>query len=449
MNGPLTLETHRLQMGHRDAGELLRRGAGRFFRRVSDWLGREAPRLLGVPITLERSLTGGLAGSAVFLTIAVGLAIRLTDSRVAVVLALFGGLSGVVLILAWYVHALFEVGQQKQLAQRLQREASDLHALHRLTAGIQASRSVDGLAKEVLDFARDVFPDAAGTVAMRSAGQDLEVLATWGTGFGAVDRTGSCYAIRDGQTFSSASASDGFRCQHVERTYVGPYMCFPVRKEAGTAGVLHLRYPADDPLDAHHRRSLGEAAASRIGIGLETIELHDLLRTQSQVDPLTGLNNRRALFDHSKSVHAQAIGEGGVYSVIVADVDRFKALNDSLGHSAGDTILVTFARHVQRHIRSQDFACRYGGEEFVVVMPDASREVAAQRAEAMRVALGSLRTSVPRSVWRLSASFGVATFPVDGNSFAEVLRRADEAMYEAKTAGRNRVTSWSQRSRRA
>jgi len=130
--------------------------------------------------------------------------------------------------------------------------------------------------------------------------------------------------------------------------------------------------------------------------------------------------------------------------VIIADVDRFKALNDALGHAAGDAILVTFARHIQRHIRSQDFACRYGGEEFVVVMPDASRDVASHRAESMRAALSSLRTSVPRTVWRLSASFGVATFPFDGNSFAEVLRRADEAMYAAKVAGRDRVTSWSE-----
>jgi diguanylate cyclase (GGDEF)-like protein len=227
-------------------------------------------------------------------------------------------------------------------------------------------------------------------------------------------------------------------------------MCVPIQGQAGATGVVHLRYPTvADALDADRRRSLGEAAASRIGIGFETLELHDLLRTQSQLDPLTGLNNRRALFDHARRIHAQAFGAGGAYSVIVADIDRFKALNDTLGHPAGDAILVTFARHLQRHIRSQDFACRYGGEEFVVVMPDASREIASQRAESLRAALGSLRTSVPDSVWRLSASFGVATFPFDGNNFSEVLRRADEALYAAKLAGRNRVASWSQRVRGA
>ena len=186
---------------------------------------------------------------------------------------------------------------------------------------------------------------------------------------------------------SSDEASQGFRCQHVERTFAGPYMCFPIKSQAGTVGVFHIRHSA--VTDTDRRRRLGEAAASRIGIGLETLELHELLRTQSLLDPLTGLHNRRALFDHaSRGVHSQAIGSGGAYSVIVADVDRFKALNDTLGHSAGDAILVTFARHIQRHIRSQDFACRYGGEEFVVVMPDASREVASQRAESVRTALG-------------------------------------------------------------
>jgi diguanylate cyclase (GGDEF)-like protein len=256
--------------------------------------------------------------------------------------------------------------------------------------------------------------------------------------------------MRDGQTFSSDTVSHGYRCQHVEQSYVGPYMCVPIKGQAGTTGVVHLRYKdVADVAEADRRRSLGEDAASRIGIGLETLELHDLLRTQSTVDPLTGLTNRRALFDHARRIHARAIGDRAAYSVIIADVDRFKTLNDTLGHAAGDAILVTFARHLQRHIRSQDFACRYGGEEFVVVMPDASREIAAQRAESIRAELGSLRTSVPASVWQLSASFGVATFPFDGNNFAEVLRRADEAMYEAKIAGRNRVTSWSQRSRGA
>jgi len=256
--------------------------------------------------------------------------------------------------------------------------------------------------------------------------------------------------MRDGLTFTSDGATHGFRCQHVERTYVGPYMCVPIKGQAGTTGVVHLRFPAvADVREAERRRSLGEAAASRVGIGLETLELHDLLRTQSQVDPLTGLHNRRALFDHARRIHAHAFGVGGAYSVIMADIDRFKTLNDTLGHAAGDAILVTFARHLQRHIRSQDLGCRYGGEEFVVVMPDASREIASQRAESMRAALGSLRTSVPESVWQLSASFGVATFPFDGSNFAEVLRRADEAMYQAKIAGRNRVTSWSQRLRGA
>ena len=361
-----------------------------------------------------------------------------------------GGVAASILLVAWYAHARVQVRQQKHLVERLQRETADLLALHRLTAGIQASRTVDALSGAVLTFAGDVCPDSAGTVAMRATGQALEVLATWGTGLGAVDRTGSCYAMRDGQTFSSDDARHGYRCQHVEHTYVGPYLCVPIKGHAGTTGVMHLRYPAVvDAVEAGRRRRLGEAAASAIGIGLETLELHDLLRTQSTVDPLTGLTNRRALFDHARRIHARAIGDRGAYSVIVADVDRFKALNDSLGHAAGDAILVTFARHLQRHIRSQDFACRYGGEEFVVVMPDASPEIAAQRAESIRAALGGLRTSVPDSVWRLSASFGVATFPFDGNNFAEVLRRADEAMYEAKLAGRNRVTSWRHRSRGA
>ncbi len=423
---------------------------GSFSRSFADWLSRLAARFHRLPITLERSLTVGLVGLLTLVALAVGLVIRLSDSLSAIALAVVGGVAASILIGVGYARTRFEVRQHQDLVERLQHDVADLQALHRLTTGIQVSRSVEALCEAVLKFAGDVFPDSAGSVAMRLTGQALDVLSTWGTLLGTVDRAGSCYAMRDGQIFSSDDVSHGFRCQHVERTYVGPYMCVPIKGQAGTTGVVHLRFPAvADALHAERRRRLGEAAASRIGIGLETLELHDLLRAQSQVDPLTGLHNRRALFDHARRIHAHAFGVAGVYSVIIADIDRFKALNDTLGHAAGDAILVTFARHLQRHIRSQDFACRYGGEEFVVVMPDASREIASQRAESMRAALGSLRTSVPDSVWRLSASFGVAMFPFDGNNVDEVLRRADEAMYAAKIAGRNRVTSWSPRVREA
>lgn len=423
---------------------VFRGSPGSFPHAFADWLRQHSARVHRLPFTLERSLTVGLVCLVTLLALVVGLVIRQSSSAGAT-LAVIGGIAFGIAIMAWYARALFEVREQRTLVQRLQRETTDLLALHRLAAGIQTSRSASALSAAVLTFAAEVVPDCAGTVATRTASQGLEVLATWGTGLGSVDRTGSCYAMRDGQTFSSDDARHGYRCQHVERTYLGPYLCVPIKGHAGTTGVVHLRYPAvGDAVEAGRRRSLSEAAASRIGIGLETLELHDLLRTQSLVDPLTGLTNRRALFDHASRIHGQAFGVGGAYSVIVTDIDRFKALNDTLGHTAGDAVLVTFARHLQRHIRSQDFACRYGGEEFVVVMPDASREIALHRAESMRAGLGALRTAVPDSVWRLSASFGVATFPFDGHNFSEVLRRADEAMYESKIAGRDRVTSWSQ-----
>ena len=401
-------------------------------------------------LAVERSLRVGLVSSLVLLAVAAGLLVRQSHSLTTIALTLTVGLAASVLLFWWYTRGASGVRDYDDLVRRLQRDGADLKALQRLAARIQTSGSVDELSTAVVEFAREAFPGTAGAVATWATDHRLDVLTTWGSGFGTVDRTGSCYAIRDGRTFASAGDRDGFRCQHVERTYAGSYMCFPIRGEAGTSGVLHLRYgQPSGAADVHRWRDLGEAAAAVIRAGLETIELHDLLRTQSLVDPLTGLHNRRALFDHARRVHARAIGDGGTYSVIMADVDRFKALNDTLGHSAGDSILVTFARHLQRHIRSQDFACRYGGEEFVIVIPDVSREVASGRAEAMRSALGAIRTPVPPDVWQLSASFGVATFPFDGNDFTEILRRADAAMYEAKIAGRDRVTSWSPRSRLA
>ena len=160
------------------------------------------------------------------------------------------------------------------------------------------------------------------------------------------------------------------------------------------------------------------------------------LNTQALTDPMTGLLNRRAM---TEVLNAYA-ADGTSVAVIAMDLDHFKRINDSFGHMTGDKVLVALAEVIRACLRDQDRAFRVGGEEFIALLPTRSAAKASEVAERLRTAVA--RRLMPDSVGRVTVSIGVALWPQDGESAAEVIRRADEALYESKQTGRNRVTLW-------
>jgi two-component system cell cycle response regulator len=161
------------------------------------------------------------------------------------------------------------------------------------------------------------------------------------------------------------------------------------------------------------------------------------------VDGLTGLNNRRYLDNHLKILFDRAAVRGRPISICMTDIDRFKLVNDTYGHDVGDEVLREFAARIRSTVRGADLACRYGGEEFVVVMPDTSIEVAAGVAERLRAIIED-RPFYVRSIDRelsITASLGIATSNGAFGAPDELLKQADKALYEAKHTGRNRVVA--------
>lgn len=158
-------------------------------------------------------------------------------------------------------------------------------------------------------------------------------------------------------------------------------------------------------------------------------------------DPLTGLNNRRYLDTHIQTLLDRSRRRGRDLSVLIADIDHFKAINDTHGHEGGDDILKDFARRVRGAVRGADLACRYGGEEFVVAMPDTTPDIAEQVAERLRQAIAGEPFVIAATGQRVTvtASIGIATLELDDTDSAALLRRADKALYAAKNGGRNRV----------
>jgi diguanylate cyclase (GGDEF)-like protein len=186
--------------------------------------------------------------------------------------------------------------------------------------------------------------------------------------------------------------------------------------------------------------ALAAALADTLGPALAAIRGRDRLRGLVLRDPLTGLSNRRVLEEELPRQIARAAERQTPLAIAMLDFDRFRDFNERHGHPAGDIMLQSFGVLLQGFRREDDVACRYGGDEFLLVMPAATAAAAAERLEGLRAALA--KTSIHHEGRRLdpvTASIGLAGFPAQGTSGPELLRAADAALYRAKRAGRNRL----------
>jgi diguanylate cyclase (GGDEF)-like protein/PAS domain S-box-containing protein len=188
-----------------------------------------------------------------------------------------------------------------------------------------------------------------------------------------------------------------------------------------------------------------QSANQRLENQLREIEiLQASLREQAIRDPLTGLHNRRFLNEVIEHEFHRAARLSQSLSIVTLDIDGFKSINDTYGHAAGDACLVRLADLLQQHIRLSDIACRYGGEEFLLVLPGADVSGAVQFAEHLRLLLADTITSFDGQEIKVTISLGVATYPVDSTNYSEIICKADKALYVSKHRGRNRVTTWSE-----
>ncbi|MBN1394626.1 MAG: diguanylate cyclase [Pirellulales bacterium] len=187
------------------------------------------------------------------------------------------------------------------------------------------------------------------------------------------------------------------------------------------------------PFDAFELRA-------RVRAALRTKHLQDLLMEHAHIDPLTGLPNRRALMERLQCEWARIERHGGQMAFIMADLDHFKRVNDLYGHHIGDKLLQETARAIADQCRENDLPARYGGEEFSIVVPDEAAVSAVHLAERCREKICECCVVVRNETVKVTASFGVAD-SLNLSSIDEMMRRADEALYWAKEAGRNRVQS--------
>ncbi|MDD5275051.1 MAG: diguanylate cyclase [Methylovulum sp.] len=214
-----------------------------------------------------------------------------------------------------------------------------------------------------------------------------------------------------------------------------------VRRKNGQ--IITVEIAGSTPVDINGKPALisvWQDITEKLRIEHEIMALQAKLQEQAIHDPLTGLYNRLFLIENLERELKQAERTGGAVSVIMTDIDHFKAVNDCYGHLAGDEVLRHFASIMKDYARCSDIACRYGGEEFFLVLPNTSLEVACERAEQLRQAVAEHPPQFDIRDIPITASFGVATIPHNAAvSSTELIGKADAALYQAKNTGRNRV----------
>jgi diguanylate cyclase (GGDEF)-like protein len=321
--------------------------------------------------------------------------------------------------------------------------------LSELSEWLQSAKSEAELYDMISSVLGRLMPECKGSLFIYANSRDvLEVATTWnGQARATSIHPEDCWSLRRGHAYVHGTSEIEFHCDHVHSDINENYCCIPILAHGDTVGLLHLEYTFDKSETAEEakarfadRARLGLACAEHLSIAIANMKLREGLRDQSVRDVVTGLNNRRYLLEMARRELLRAARDRSPVSVVTIDVDHFKTFNDNHGHDAGDTVLRHVGEIMQALFADDAVPCRFGGEEFVVLLPGACLEDVAVRAEELRARIEAMTIRYADGhLPRVTISAGVAAFPDAGSNLMEVLRVADDALYRAKQNGRNRV----------
>ena len=317
----------------------------------------------------------------------------------------------------------------------LQKSAELLHSLE-LAETMEETSDIIGA------YLPALMPALSGSLYLYNNSRNvLERSAQWGAGDDEPDVLAplDCWALRRGSAHLAAGPH-ALACRHThEGAKDVARLCVPLITQGDVVGCLTV---AGESLAGDDGAELGQwivQLAEQLGLALSNVRLRISLRRQSIVDPLTQLYNRRYMDEVLKRELLLAERKRGAVTVVMIDLDHFKRINDTYGHDGGDAVLVAVAATLRDNVRACDIACRLGGEEMLIVLPECSMANGVTRAEAVRLAIAALHVRSNGQTLTVTASFGVASFPEHGRTVESLVHAADLALYQAKHGGRNCV----------
>ncbi len=341
-----------------------------------------------------------------------------------------------------------QVAEYKRLQGRLSavnREASLLSETDDL---LQSCLSTEEAYQVIIRHFEMQFPLMSGAIlAIVEARDYAEVVARWGHPAVRENHfaTKDCWGLRRGRINLSRAGDARLACMHIGPVLPSYAMCVPMMAQGETLGILYLDNAA--PQTPSHAKPLTEAEertvktlTEHLALAVANLNLRETLRTQAIRDPLTGLFNRRYLEESLNREFRRSLRKGSAVAMLMVDIDRFKQVNDSHGHEAGDAVLRELAKVLQAQLRVEDIASRYGGEEFVLILPETEMTSAFECGERVRQAIHAMRIQhYGQLLEGVTISIGLACFPQHGDTVDAVMRAADAALYRAKENGRDRL----------
>lgn len=325
----------------------------------------------------------------------------------------------------------------------LKRHEQDMTAIAKLSDILQSCRTTGEAYPIIAATASRLFRGTSGALAVLEETNELETVTQWGddqpmlANFSFDD----CWALRTGQRYDVREPGSTV-CSHFKSPPCGPYVCLPLTVRRGTTGLLHVNLPAGQSLDEDmfaRMVSFGDVTK----LSLSNLKLRESLSEQAIRDQLTTLFNRHYLVETlPREVH-RAERDNSSLCVAMLDIDQFKTFNDTHGHDAGDAVLRELGTYLRASLRAGDIACRYGGEEFLLVLPESGIDDAGKRLQQVCFDI-SRKTVVFRGqdLPRVTISAGLAELSEDLSSPDALIAAADDALYAAKRNGRNRVEAY-------
>ena len=328
-----------------------------------------------------------------------------------------------------------------EMARQLARRREEARVLNAMQSMLGATRDPDEAYRVVERCCARLLPGVSGAAYVIAPSRDIaECVVSWGWEEPppAMFSLDECRAVRSGHAYRAATDSPELFCGHADPASAAT-LCVPMMSQDEMLGVLHIGRIEDGKIDVQEHE-LATTVAEHLALELANLRLAERLRAQAIRDPLTGAFNRRYLEETLARELVRAARGGQALSLLAVDADHFKALNDRYGHGAGDLVLQKLVAAMNASVRSSDIVCRSGGEEFMLVLPDADAATAQDRAESLRERVENLQVQYRgQSVEDVTVSVGVAVFPRHGTRAEALLRAADVALYRAKREGRNRV----------
>lgn len=320
----------------------------------------------------------------------------------------------------------------------------EIELLTELSGILQSCQKAEEVFAAVQSYASRLFPTEAGALYVINETRDLVVRgARWGDlkADAASFHPDECWALRRGQTFPLSEASRGLSCCHVAACCTTPpagFVCHPLIAQNNLLGLLY-RESGKAVIDASAQQ-LATMLAEQVSLAIANIELREQLRSQALRDPLTGLHNRRFLEDALAREIARSARSGKPLALAILDLDNFKRINDSYSHEAGDAVLRHIGEILRKTTRKSDVVGRFGGEEFLLLLPEAGLDVATKRLGEVLDAVRGMRVSWSGAPLNgITASIGLAVLPLHDSRGDGLIAAADAALYQAKGQGRDRL----------